>query len=110
MIQDDLDKIEEKLKETESVKEGDKAELLTLLATLRKEIVDLSQTHYEHAESIVGFANLSTHESTRREKSRALLNLSIEGLTLSVQDFEISHPRLVEVINRFCGMLYNIGI
>ncbi len=110
MIQNDLDKIEEKLKQSAVVKEGDKAELLTLLATLRKEIVDLSQTHYEHAQSVVGFAKLSAHEATRKERSPALLNLSIEGLTSAVQGFEISHPRLVAVINTFCTMLSNLGI
>ncbi len=110
MIQDDLDRIEERLKQSETVKESEKAELLTLLVTLRKEIADLSQTHYEHAESIAGFAKLSAHEATRREKSPVLFNLSIKGLTSSVQGFEISHPRLVGIINTFCTMLSNLGI
>jgi putative cell wall-binding protein len=110
MIQDDLDKIEEKLKQSEAVKESNKTELLTLLTTLRKEIADLSQTHYEHAESIVGFAKLSAHEATRSEKNPRLLNLSIEGLASSVQGFEISHSRLVGIINTFCTMLSNLGI
>jgi len=110
MIQDHLDKIEERLKQSEAVKESDKAELLTLLTTLRTEIADLSQTHYEQAESITGFAALSAREATRSEKNPALLNLSIEGLASSVQGFETSHPRLVEIINTFCTMLSNLGI
>jgi hypothetical protein len=110
MIQDRLDKIEERLKQSKTVKESDKAELLTILTTLRTEIADLSQTHHEHAESIAGFAELSTHEATRSEKSPELFNLSIEGLTSSVQGFEESHPRLVGIINTFCTMLSNLGI
>jgi hypothetical protein len=110
MIQDRLDKIEERLKQSDSVKETDKVELLNLLTTLRTEIADLSKTHHEHAESITGFAELSIREATRREKSPVLFNLSIEGLTSSVQEFEISHPVLTEAINRFCTMLYNLGI
>lgn len=110
MIQDRLEKIEEKLKQSKTVKESDKTELLTLLATLRTEVAELSQTHQEHAQSIVGFAELSTHEATRREKSPVLFNLSLEGLASSVQGFEISHPRLVGVINSFCTMLANSGI
>ena len=110
MIQDRLDKIEERLKQSKTVKESDKAELLTILTTLRTEIADLSQTHHEHAESIAGFAELSTHEATRSEKSPELYNLSIEGLTSSVQGFEESHPRLVGIINTFCTMLSNLGI
>jgi Domain of unknown function (DUF4404) len=110
MIQNRLDKIEERLKQSKTVKESDKAELLTLLTTLRTEIAGLSQTHHEQAESIAGFAELSTHEATRSEKSPELFNLSIEGLTSSVQGFEVSHPKLVGIINTFCTMLSNLGI
>jgi DNA repair exonuclease SbcCD ATPase subunit len=110
MIEDRLDKIEERLKQSKTVKESDKAELLTLLNSLRTEIADLSQTHHEHAESIARFAELSTHEATRSEKSPALFDLSIEGLTSSVQGFEVSHPKLVGIINTFCTMLSNLGI
>ncbi|MDD5343356.1 MAG: DUF4404 family protein [Smithella sp.] len=110
MIQDRLDKIEEKLKQSNTVKENDKTELLNLLKTLRTEIAGLSQTHREQAESVARFAELSAHEATRSEKSSDLINLSIEGLTSSVQGFEVSHPRLVEIINTFCTMLAKLGI
>jgi Mg2+ and Co2+ transporter CorA len=110
MIQDRLDKIEEKLKQSKTIKESDKAELLNLLATLNTEITGLSRTHQEQAESIAGFAELSAHEATRSQKSQELFDLSMEGLTSSVQGFEVSHPVLVEVINRFCTMLANMGI
>jgi hypothetical protein len=110
MIQERLDKIEERLKQSQAVKENDKAELLNLLTALRTEITDLSKTRHEQAESIAGFAELSANEATRNEKSPELVNLSIEGLTSSVQEFEVSHPQLVEIINRFCTMLSNLGI
>ena len=110
MIQDRLDKIEGLLKQSSTVKESDKAELLTLLTTLRTEIAGLSQTHHEQAESIAGFAELSAQEATRSAKSPELFNLSIEGLTSSVQGFEVSHPKLVGIINTFCTMLSNLGI
>jgi hypothetical protein len=110
VIQDRLDKIEAKLKQSNSIKESDKIELLSLFETLKAEMDDLSETHREQAESIVGFAELSTHEATRSEKQPTLLNLSTEGLILSVQEFEVSHPRLVGIINSFCTMLANSGI
>jgi hypothetical protein len=110
MIQSRLDKIEEKLKQSSTIKENDKVELLNLLKTLRTEIADLSRTHREQAESVAGFAELSAHEATRSEKSSELFNLSIEGLTSSVQGFEVSNPRLVEIINTFCTMLAKLGI
>ena len=110
MIQDRLNKIEERLKKSQTVKEGDKAELLTILNDVRTEIANLSKTHQEQADSITRFAELSTHEATRNEKSSTLFDLSVKGLTSSVQGFEISHPRLVSVINAFCNYLTNMGI
>jgi len=73
MIENHLDKIEEKLKQSNTIKENDKAELLNLLKTLRTEIVGLSRTHREQAESVAGFAELSAHEATRSEKARNFL-------------------------------------
>ncbi len=110
MIQERLDKIEEKLKQSAAVKENDKDELLALLNSLRTEITDLSKTHGEQAESIARFAELSAHEATRSEKSDDLVDLSIQGLATSIQGFEVSHPRLVGVINAFCNYLTNMGI
>ena len=110
MIQDHLDRIEARLKHSETVREADKADLLALLKILREEITELSRTHYEQAESITGFAGLSTQEAMRSEKSPPLLSLSIRGLASSVQGFETTHPRLVEIVNRFCTMLSNLGI
>ena len=110
MIQDHLDRIEERLKRSDTVREADKAELLALLTTLRGEITELSRTHYEQAESITGFAGLSTREAIRSEKSPPLLNLSLKGLASSVKGFETSHPRLVEIVNNLCTMLSNLGL
>ena len=110
MLQQTIDKIEEKLRKTESLNEGNKSELLNLLLTLKVEIADLSKTHNEQAESITGFAELSAHEATRQEKDPELLRLSIEGLGSSVRGFESSHPTLVNAVNAICSMLSNLGI
>jgi hypothetical protein len=110
MQQRTIDKIEERLRKTESLNEKNKSELLNLLSTLKVEIADLSKTHNEHAESITGFAQVSTHEATRQEKNPELLKLSIEGLGSSVRGFESSHPGLVNVVNAICSMFSNLGI
>ena len=34
----------------------------------------------------------------------------LKELETSVEEFEVSHPRLVRVINRICIMLSSIGI
>jgi queuine/archaeosine tRNA-ribosyltransferase len=110
MIHYTIEMIEEKLRNTESLNEESKAELLTLLSKLKTEVADLSITHDEDAESITGFAQLSTHEATRQEQNTELLKLSIEGLGTSVRGFESSHPELVNVVNALCSMLSNLGI
>ncbi len=110
MIQNTLNKIEERLKKTETVTEENRSELLNLVSELKGEIKELSKTHTEQAESITGFAALSTREATRQEKNPALLQLSIDGLAASVEGFETSHPTLVGVVNRICSMLANLGI
>ncbi len=110
MIHEHLNRIEARLKQRAAVKEEDKEELIRLVAAMKTELADLSRTHGEQAESITGFAELSAREATRREKNPRLLKLSTEGLASSVEGFEASHPRLVEIVNAFCTMLAGLGI
>jgi hypothetical protein len=110
MIQDTIAKIEARLQKAESIKDENKAELLQLLSTLRGEISELSRTNAEQAQSIAGFAELSTHEATREEKNPELVQLSLKGLSSSVEGFEQSHPKLVQAVNAVCTALSNIGI
>ena len=110
MIDDTISKIEAKLKDAGSLNEESKRELAGLLATLKTEITALSRTHAEQAQSIAGFAQTSAHEAIREEKNPQLLKLSLEGLAASVDGFEGSHPSLVQIVNRICTTLSNIGI
>lgn len=110
MIKDTLKKIETKIQASGSITEGSKAEMLTLLATLETEITNLSELEAEHAESIAGFIERSTHEAIRQKKNPELLTLSLEGLSASVKGFEESHPRLVADINYISNVLATMGI
>jgi hypothetical protein len=110
MIENTLKNIEARLQQAESVRPETKAELLKLLATLKSEVAALSRTHAEEAESIAGYTAVSTHEATREEKNPALLQHSLEGLSTSVQGFEQTHPRLVQIVNSICTTLSNLGI
>ena len=87
-----------------------KRELLQLMATLKSEVAELSKTHGEQAQSIAGFTEISAHEATRTEQNPELLKLSLEGLGSSVQGFEESHPRLVQIVNAISSTLSNLGI
>ncbi len=109
MIQDTLSKIEARIGQS-AVKDSSKSELLTLLGTLKSEVAELSKTHADEAQSIAGFTQVSAHEVTRDEPNPALVKYSIEGLAASVGGFEKSHPRLVDIVNRICTTLSNLGI
>jgi hypothetical protein len=113
MIEETIKEIEKKMKiseESEGGKDKNMEDLVKLLDTLKTEIAELSKTHAEQAESIAGFAKVSAHEATRTEQNAELLTLSVKGLTSSVEGFESSHPRLVEIVNRISVMLSNMGI
>jgi hypothetical protein len=110
MIEETFDKIKTKIRTTPSITGEKKNELLTLLSALESEIAALAKAQSEHAESIAGFVERSTHEATRRDKDSELLRLSLAGLTASVKSFEVSHPQLVRDINYISTMLANMGI
>jgi hypothetical protein len=110
MIEDSIKKIETKIRTASSLTEGNKTELLNLLSGLEVEIVKLAKSESDHAESVAGFIERSTHEATRRERNPELLQLSLAGLVASVKGFEASHPRLVADINAICTTLANMGI
>ena len=110
MIKNTLTKIEDKVKSITTVKEENKTQLLNLLSTLKSEIEELAETEGEHAKSIVGFTEVSTHEATRQDKNPQQLKDSIDELASSVEGFEASHPTLVGTVNAICVMLSNLGI
>ncbi len=110
MIEDTIKNIEARIQSSDTIKDDRRRELLQLLGTLRAEVAQLSKTHSEQAESIAGFAELSTREATREKRDPQLLNLSLKGLNSSVQEFEGSHPELVQIVNTISSTLANLGI
>jgi hypothetical protein len=110
MIEDTIGKIESRIEGADAIKEDRKVELLQLLGTLKAEVAELSKTHGEEAQSIAGFAEVSAHEATRAEQNPELLKLSLSGLGSSVQGFEQSHPKLVQIVNAISHTLSNLGI
>ncbi len=110
MINNTMKKIRAKIQKESSVTNETKTELLNLLSKLESEITKISKIDSEHAESITGFIERSTHEATRQKKNPELLKLSLAGLSESVKGFETSHPLLVGNINNICTVLANMGI
>ena len=110
MIEETIGKIESRIQGADSIKDDKRRELADLLATLKSEVAELSKTHSEQAESIAAFAELSAHEATRSEQNPELLKLSVTGLSASVEEFEKTHPKLVQIVNAISNTLSNLGI
>ena len=110
MIEDRIQKIEARLKDSANIPEAKKAELLQLLAALKNEVGTLPSSHEEHARSIAKFMDASAHEATRAEKKPKLVEASLNGLTASVEEFEASHPKLAQVVNQIAVALSTMGL
>jgi hypothetical protein len=110
MIRETISEIESRLQNSASLNEETKQELRDLLSKLKAEITELARTDADQARSIAGFADSSAHEATRTDKKPELLQHSLDGLSASVQGFEESHPQLVQLVNRICTTLSNLGI
>jgi hypothetical protein len=110
MLDETLTRIETTVETANTLPEGQKAELLRLLTILKDEITTLEHTHAEQAESVVGFVERSSKEATRTSKNPRLISLAAQGLAVSVDELELSHPQLVHVVNALSTLLSNIGI
>jgi len=110
MIDETISKLETQLREARNLSPEHKAELVQLLGTLKAEVLELSKTNREGAQSITRFTEASALEATRNEQNAKLRELSLEGLKSSVVGFEESHPKLVQAVNSISQTLSNLGI
>jgi Domain of unknown function (DUF4404) len=110
MIDDTIAKIQQRLEQSANLPVEKRAELLDLIAQLKTEIKGVSASDPDQAQSIAGFAELSTHEATRDQPQSATKNSAISGLESTVKGFEAAHPKLTAVVNRIADALSNLGI
>jgi hypothetical protein len=110
MVKETIERIEARINGNEGISPEKRQELLSLVAKLKSEVSTLAETHDDDARSVAGFAEASVHEATRQDVNRELLRHSLDGMGLSVRRFEVSHPKLVGLINNIGNTLWNIGI
>jgi Domain of unknown function (DUF4404) len=110
MIEKTITEIEAKIHGANAISDERKRELLQLLGTLKSEVGTLAKTHDEQASSIANFTQTSTHEATREQQNQESLELSLKGLRSSVDGFEQSHPKLVQIVNSISKTLADLGI
>lgn len=100
MIQDTIQKLEDRLKNNPAGDPASNEAALELLRTLKLELNNLAKTDEQKAKDLAGL----TAESAQGEKS------ALDRLSASVVEFEESHPNLVDAVNRVCATLSNLGI
>lgn len=110
MIQDRIEKIEATLQAAAHLTPATRDELLRLLGELKAEVGGLNESHPEDADSITRFAGASFHEATRSSRKPEQTEAALKGLTSSVAEFQTSHPRLAEAVDRLATALSNMGI
>jgi hypothetical protein len=110
MIEERLQKIEAQLSQAGNLPAATRTELLGLLNDLREEIAALPESRSDDAHSITRFVDASAHEATRADKKPLLLGAALSGLTNTVEEFEVTHPRLAETLNRIAVTLSHMGM
>ena len=110
MIEQRIREIEATLSQSERIPPESKEELSRLLADLKAEVQALTETHQSQADSIAKHAHISAETAVREKKDAHEVEAALEGLNDSVKEFETSHPRLTETVNRLANMLSNMGI
>ena len=110
MLEETISRIEKEIRENESLSEERRDELLGLVQKLRGEIATLDESHREDVQSIAKYTETTIGEAVRKSRNVELLRHSLEGMSLSVRRYEVSHPKLVGVINAIGRTLYNLGI
>jgi hypothetical protein len=110
MVGDKSKNGETDVQHAEALNEERRRELLRLFGILEDEATKLSRTHPEQADSIAGFAQVSAHEATRTDRNPSLLKPALEGLRASVQEFDASHPGLVQIVGAIITTLANMGV
>jgi DNA anti-recombination protein RmuC len=110
LLHDTIARIENQLKGNEAINTEKKQELLSLIAELKNEASALEKRFHEDAGSIASFTETSVHEATREQRNEELLSHSLDGMKLSVRQFEASHPKLVNLVNEISRALWEIGI
>jgi mevalonate kinase len=105
-----IEAIEKKIEKTTEIDVKIKEDLLDLMRSLKTELSDLKENHPDKVDKIVDKARTSAEKVIHADEDQNELKEAIDGLHETVEEFEVSHPKLVQVVNRICMMLSDIGI
>ena len=110
MLQETLKRIDHIISQSDKLSATSRQELIDLLSQLDSELQAVEKDHGHKAHSIASFTNVTAHESLRDDPDPELVSLSSKGLQRTVEEFEVSHPKLYEVIQAICIRLTGMGV
>lgn len=110
MLEERMREIEARIRDARNLPESEREKLLTLVATLRRELATLPASQAEDAHSVTNFLEASTHEASRTTKHPRLLEAARDGLLASAEKFETTHPRLFDAAGQVALVLGNMGL
>jgi hypothetical protein len=102
-----FNEIKHTINKNSTLNSSEKEHVVTLLNELKEEAKNLDNTVQER---VISSTQLSTEKALEPQVKKEDLELSLKSLTKSVEDFEVSHPRLVKIVNSISVALANIGI
>lgn len=101
MIEDKLEKIEERIRQSENMNDENKDSLLALLSELKEEI-NTSSSKVE--------TDLKKDISGIDDEDEGIIQSAFNDINEKITDFEESHPKLVQIVNSICTQLSNSGL
>lgn len=105
-----LEEIKTKIAGASGMHEAEKSELMVLVDKLYDELDGLAQTDRGRADSVDGLAKATAEKIGKPESNPDEINSAVKGLSDSVEELEVTHPKLVGIVNRICMMFSDIGI
>lgn len=97
MIDETLDRLEQRIRSSERTSDDAKQDLLALVRELRTELAGLAASHEDEART------LADHAAAAAEGVES-------GVEDSVLEFETSHPQIVGLVRSFLRTLSDAGI
>lgn len=101
MIEEKINKIEEKIRQSENLPAENKAVLFELLADLKGELKE------NNCDVRSDFKEKLTEINHKEE---GVIQSTFNELNNKITGFEDSHPRLVQLVNAICTQLSNSGL
>jgi hypothetical protein len=97
MIDETLNRLEERIRSSARTSDAAKRDLLALVGELRTELAEIAETHAEDAHAIAGHAESAAEGP-------------VAGVEESMRDFETAHPKVAGLVRSFLRTLADAGI